>query len=290
MLHHRLAGAEGAGDGGGAPLGHGEEGVHDPLSGLEGHHRGILVLIGAAHTDRPFLHHGQLHPGAVLLFQHGHRLGDGKGAALDGHDGPLHSGGQHDLVEDGLGLLDRAQHIATHHPGPGLDGRGERPLLLPVQGGHLHAPGESVASADLPDDLQRALDPVVNILDQAGAQLHGQGRAGGDHLSAGPQSGGLLIDLDGGGVPSHIQDLADQALLAHTDHVGHVGLLHPCGHHQRAGDLDDLSHRLITFFRVNFYKISAPTARSTALVTLAMPMPSEPSLPGMRMMAGVRAS
>ena len=38
------------------------------------------------------------------------------------------------------------------------------------------------------------------------------------------------------------------------------------------------------------YKISAPTALSTAVLTLAIPMPSDPSLPGIRMIAGVRAS
>ena len=39
-----------------------------------------------------------------------------------------------------------------------------------------------------------------------------------------------------------------------------------------------------------FYKISAPTARSTAFLMLAMPMPRDPSLPGMRMMAGTSSS
>ena len=37
-------------------------------------------------------------------------------------------------------------------------------------------------------------------------------------------------------------------------------------------------------------RISAPTARSTALLMLSMPMPRLPDLPGMRMMAGVSSS
>jgi len=38
------------------------------------------------------------------------------------------------------------------------------------------------------------------------------------------------------------------------------------------------------------HRMSAPTARSTAVLMLAIPMPREPSLPGIKMMAGVRAS
>mgnify|MGYP007000007867 CR=1 FL=1 len=53
---------------------------------------GILVLVGPPHADGPLLHHGQLYPGAVLPFQHGHCFGDGIGAGLDGDDLPLHPG------------------------------------------------------------------------------------------------------------------------------------------------------------------------------------------------------
>ena len=216
------------------------------------------MLVGPAHPDGPLLHHGQLHLGAVLPLEHIDRLGHGKGAALDGDDGPLHFWGQHDLVEDGVGLLDRAQHVAADDLVPRLHHGGELPLLLPVQGGHLHAPGQVVASAHLPDDLQGALNAVVDIFDEAGTQLHGQGGAGGDHLRPGAQAGGLLIHLDGGRVPGHVQDLADKALLPHPDHVGHVGLLHPRGHHQRAGNFYDLSHRLLP----SFCRTPAPKAGS----------------------------
>ena len=53
-------------------LGHGEEGIHDPLPGGQGLDGGILVLVGAADTHRPLLAHSQLHLGAVLLHQDGH--------------------------------------------------------------------------------------------------------------------------------------------------------------------------------------------------------------------------
>ncbi len=68
--------------------------------------------------------------------------------------------------------------------GPGHGG--EVPLLLPIQGGHLHAPGD-VGTHLLHDLLQGALDTVIDTLDDAGAQLHAHGRAGGLHHRAGPR-------------------------------------------------------------------------------------------------------
>ena len=264
MLHHRLARTEGAGDGGGAAFRHGEEGVHDPLAGLEGDHRGILVLIGTAHTDRPFLHHGQLMLLALFVHQDGDLVQHGVGAGLNGLNGTAHFGRDHNLVEDGVGLLNGADDVAADHLVAGLDSGVKIPFLIPVQGGNLHTAGQ-VVPFDLPhDDLQRALDAVVDVLDQAGAQLHRKGGAGSDHIGARAQARGLLIDLDRGGAAGHGEDLADQTLLAHTDHVGHVGLLHAGGHHQRAGDLNDFSHRLSrTFFLGSFrvYPLRPPVPR-----------------------------
>ena len=249
MLHDGLAGAEGAGDGGGAALGHGEEGVHDALTGEQGGLGGILVLVGPAHTDGPLLHHGEVMLLPLVVHQHGHGVQHREGAGLDGLDGAAHSGGDHDLVEDGGGLLDGADDVAAHHLVALLGGGHEVPLLLPVQGGDLDAAGDGGAG-DLHDALQGALDAVVDVFDEAGTQLHGQGGAGGLHRRAGTQAGGLLVDLDGGGVAVHGEDLTDEALLAHADHVGHVGVRKSGGHHQRSGDFDNLSAAQI--FRPSF--------------------------------------
>ena len=230
-------------------------------------------------------------------------------------------------MEHHAGLLHGAQHIAAGDLVARFGHGIELPFLFPVQGGHLYAAGQVVAPRLFHDAFQRTLDTVVNIFDDTGAQLHGHGRAGGLHRRAGAQAGGLLIDLDGRGVAVHGEDLTDQALLSHPDHVGHIGVLQPGGHHQRAGDFDDFSAQIdSTFFHVGGrgrvrapapakhpasrsfrrrrrdgfvsrgkhpppdYRISAPTARSTALFTLAIPMPRLPSLPGMRMTAGVSSS
>ena len=93
----------------------------------------------------------------------------------------------------------------------------------------------------LDDLLQRTLDAVVNIFDDAGSEFHAQGRAGGLHLRPRSQAGGLLIDLDGGPVAGHRQDFADQPLIAHADGVLHVGVAHAVGDDQRAGNLDDFT-------------------------------------------------
>ena len=208
-------------------------------------------------------------------------------------------------MEHHAGLLDRSDHVAALDLVAHLGHGGEGPLLLPAQGRDLDSAGD-VGARLVHDLLQRTLDTVVDIFNEAGPQLHRQGGAGGNHLGARPQTGGLLVDLDGGGIPVHIQDLADQTLFAHADHVGHVGVFHPGGYHQRTGNLNNFAHSVSTFFQgrfqthclsagedfsaAAFYRISAPTARSTALFTLAIPIPREPSFPGMRMIAGVSSS
>ena len=131
-------------------------------------------------------------------------------------------------------LGDGADDVAAHHLVANGGGGGELPLLLLVQGGDFHATGDAGAHL-LHDLLQGALDAVIDTLDHAGAQLHAHGGAGGLHHGAGAQAGGLLIDLDGGGVALHGQNLADQPLGAHTDHVGHIGVRQARGHNQRSG-------------------------------------------------------
>src|SRR5699024_1155386 len=229
-------------------LGHGEAGVHNPLSGGQGTDGGILALVGTAHTHGPALAHGDLHVGAVFLGQdshHGlHVVGASGGDTLQS---ALDVGGHHDLVEHHGGLGDGADDVAALHFIPGLGHGSELPQLLGVDGGNLHATGQAVAPHHLHDLLQGSLDSIVDILNHAGAQLHAHGVTGGYHLGAGAQAGGLLVDLNGGGIPVHGEDLTDEALGTHTDHVGHVGVRQAGGHHQGAGDLNYFTHIVETF-------------------------------------------
>ena len=147
-------------------------------------------------------------------------------------------------MQDGGGLLDLAEEVAGGDLVAYLGSGDKVPLLLPVQRRDLDAAGDAGAAALGHDRLQRTLDTVVDVLQQAGTKLHGQGRAGGDDLSAGAEAGGLFVDLDGGGVAGHGQDLADEPLLTDADHVGHIGIGHTGGDHQRAGNLDNFAHCL----------------------------------------------
>ena len=247
VLHHGLAGAEGPGYGGSAALGDGEHRVDDPLARLQRCLRREFLLVGAAHADRPLLHHGQL----TLCTVGGADAGDGPGdVVLPRLRQPRYRAadavGDHDLVQHRLCLRHGAQHIAACHGIADGGGGSKGPQLFAVQRRHLDAAGDVGAHA-ADDLLQRTLDAVVDVLDEARAQLHAEGRAGGDHLCAGAKAGRLLVYLNGGAVAGHIQDLSDQMLGAYAHYVRHAGVRHAVGHHQRTGDFDDLTHSSAPF-------------------------------------------
>ena len=153
--------------------------------------------------------------------EHGDGLVDREVAAGDALDRARHLRGHHDLVQDGRRLLDGADHVAAGDGGAGLhDG-----IKVP-----------------------HALDTVIDILQHTGAKLHGQRHTGRLDFRAGTETGGLLVDLDGRAVTGHIQDLADQALLADTHNVGNVGIGKAVGHDQRAGNFCDSSAQFHSSF------------------------------------------
>ena len=242
MLDDGLSGAEGAGHGGGTALGDGEQGVDDPLTGLEGGDGVVFALIGAAHADGPFLDHGEFFDLALIGLNF---CDDLVHNVVAGFDGPLHGAGDavgdHDFVEDDFSFGHSAQHVAAGNLVAFLGDRGVGPFFLTGEGGDFDAAGQVVGVGLLNDFLQRALDAVVNIFDDAGAELDAQRRAGSFHLSAGAQAGGLLIDLNGGPVAGHRKDFTDQPLIAHADGVLHIRIAHAVGDDQRAGNLDDLT-------------------------------------------------
>ena len=233
VLHDRLARAEGA-------VGDGEEGVDDTLAGVHGARGNKLSRVGALDTHGPALHHGE---GALALvgLDLGHDLIDRIFTLLNdpGHFA-LDAVGDHDLVQDGAGLLDSAQHIAGADLIAGLCHGDKLPFLAAVQGRHVGASRDAVAAhgAHLG---QRALNTVIDIVQHAGSKLDGHGHTGGLDRGAGAQAGGFLVDLDGGGVAGHIQDLADQALRAHAHNVGDVGVCQALGHDKRSGYLGNCS-------------------------------------------------
>ena len=247
VLHDGLAGAEGAGDRGGAALGDGEERVYDALAAVHGPGGGVFLAVGPGDTDRPVLDHGELTGLAVVVLEDGDDVVHGELALFDGLDRPADPGGHQELVEDGAGLLDGAEDVARGDVLARLGDGDEVPLLLAVERRDLDAAGDGLAGegADLG---QGTLDTVVDVFQHTGAELHRQRQTRGDDLGAGAEARGLLIDLDGRGVSGHVEDLANEPLAADTDHVRHVCVGQALGHDQRAGYFRYNSAHLQTFF------------------------------------------
>ena len=145
-------------------------------------------------------------------------------------------------MQNGGGLLHRTDDITADDLITGMGGGGKLPFSFTVQRGNLHTAGQVIAAHFLHNGIQRALNSIVNVFYQSGAKLHRKRRAGGHHLGAGAEAGGLLVDLNGGGTAVHGQDLTDEALLTDTNHIRHIGFLQAGGNHQRPGDFNDFSH------------------------------------------------
>lgn len=108
---------------------------------------------------------------------------------------------------------------------------GDIPRLLLVQGGDVQPTADEGAALRL-NDLEGAGNAVEDVGQHAGAQGDGHGGPLAHHRLAGLEAGRVLVDLDGGGRAVHTDHLADQALLAHADHIHH-------GQALAAGHLDD---------------------------------------------------
>ena len=233
MLDNGLAAAEGAGHRRHAALGDGEERIHDALTGNHGLCGRQFLFIGTAATNRPCLEHGILRHVAVFVLDLVNRIQDGSLAAEHPLHGAFLAGRQHDLVQYGRGLLDHADDVAAHYMVADTHLGFKLPFLLAVQLGNLHAAGNTVARLFV-QHVQRTLDAVEDTLDQPRGQFHGQRGTGGLHRLAGSQACCFFIYLNGGHVASQFDYLADQMLLADTDHVVQFYVAHAAGNDQRA--------------------------------------------------------
>ena len=239
MLGNGFARAEGPGNGCHAALGNGEQAVDHALAGDQRHIGAQLLLIGAAAAHGPVLQHGDLFFAAVRQNHYGHGFGDGKialGNAFQHTACPLRN---HDLMHDHGGLLHGAQHIAGNQSIAGLGHGHKMPLGRTVQTGNLYAAGQKVAARGFHDLEQRALNAVVNALDQAGAQLNAHGHTGGFHRCARAKAAGFFVYLDRGLIAVDLDDLTDQVFVRNTHHIKHIGIAHTVGDHQRAGYFSD---------------------------------------------------
>lgn len=95
-----------------------------------------------------------------------------------------------------------------------------------------------------------------------------------------------------GYVFTDLYDLANEALCTNANDVEHICLTHTLRYDKRTRYLKNFSFNHFRFSLSSFRRahsrkrMSAPTARSTALRMLFMPKPLEPSLPGIDTIAG----
>ena len=251
VLHDGLAAAERPRDRCRAALGDREEGIHDALTGLERCNGRVFFHVGPSHAHRPLLDHREFFSLALVRFHDRDRILYGEASRADLLHRAAHVRRQHDLVQDRRRFLHRTEHVAADEVVTNLGNGGEVPLLLAVERGNLLATRQKVAAGLLTNDLQRALNAIVNIFNQAGAKFHGERRAGRYDLRPRAEAGGLFIHLNGGGVAAHRQNLADEVLLTHANHIRHVRFRKSRCHDQRPGDLNDLSHKAVAPFLQN---------------------------------------
>ncbi len=239
MLHHGFAAAEGAGHGGHAALGHGKEGVDNPLAGDHGLAGRELGFIGASPPHGPFLQHGQI-DFAPLGFETGDGREDVVFALGDPNDLAANARGHHHLVQHRFGFLYCTQHVAGRYLIADLGHGRKGPEFFVVEGIHHHAAVDAVARL-LADLIEGALDAVVNRFDEARGQLHAKRRAGGFHGLARADAARFFVYLDRGLVAAQLDDFADELLFGNAHHVVHLHICHAAGDDQRAGHFDDSS-------------------------------------------------
>ena len=184
MLGHGLSCSETAGNGSGAAFGDGEHGVQDSLSGHQRNGSGIPPPGGAGNPDGPFLAQGQILFGTVRKLQR-HDGIQNSVLTVGSHPGyrTRHIGGTMDLCTMeavSLSFRDDGSRRKPDLPAPPSD---ELPFFLSVQGIYADAPADVFAGM-LGDFPQGALDTVKNVVEDSGAQGHGNGVSGAGYLGA----------------------------------------------------------------------------------------------------------
>mmetsp|Transcript_125902 Transcript_125902/g.187926 ORF Transcript_125902/g.187926 Transcript_125902/m.187926 type:complete len:462 (-) Transcript_125902:85-1470(-) len=242
LRDHSLAAAERARHSAGSAEHGREQSVEHTLASEERVVASELLSHGARVTHGPELGHGELLAAAArsldlddLLLQ---VVVAGRGDPLDAARlARVH----HDGVVDKLVLLDHAVDVsARDQRANGVVGRGaERPGLLHVQRLHVDTSGDEHGSGLLHDDLQRTLDSVENLVHDTRTQHHRQRLTGTLNRVTNAETGGLLVNLDGGGISLETDDLSDEAEGSDTHKLVHSGSLHLLGNHHGSGNLDD---------------------------------------------------
>ncbi len=180
--------------------------------------------------------------------------------------------GQHDSVFYHTGLLYRANDIAGTYLITRLNAGFERPAPLPIEPYHRYAPLDAITEM-ISQGRQWPLNTVKDGLQQARTELGRQRLPRRDYRSTGSQTCRLFIYLDTYLIPANLNNLSDQARLAHAAHVVHPRLGKAFSNDKRSGDF----HNPATHVHSSFPgKMSTPTAFSAARRIFSMPIPRLP--------------
>lgn len=135
-------------------------------------------------------------------------------------------------------LVNRTPDVAAGEVVANLGRGGEVPLLLAVEGVGVDASGDVDALGQLRNLLEGSLDTVVDVVEQTGTELDGEGLAGAVDRVTDRDAGWetllsvlvvfvqmealdahtcLLVDLNSGLIGIDSNDLADQFVLAHLN-------------------------------------------------------------------------
>ena len=221
MLGDGFTCAKGAGNRRTAALTQRKQRVNDPLTC---HQR---LGDGTPRLYRPWLPNG---PGLSQFEINGF-----SGGSLDRNNRVLHGiaavlrhgnhgagliGPQHTPVANHRGFIALGIHLTRGEGIAGLYENGHVPLLFRIQRGNMNATPDERAGGFF-NAPEGTANSVENIAQQTRPQGNGHGRPLGNHRHAGNEPCGVLIDLDGGFIALHGDNLADEPLRPNADHIHH---------------------------------------------------------------------
>ncbi len=192
----------------------------------------MFFRIRARYPDRPLLHHRDVGNAAVVLPYAPDNITDCVIAAAYLLDYADNAGRDHDLVQKGVRLLHGTQNVAGVHAVARMRSRREFPSFFSVKRRKLNA-ARNCGASERAHLKKRPLNPVIDVVEKAGAELYRQRRTRGNDFGAGADSRRLLIHLYVCSVTGHCQYLADKTLLADTHNVGYIRVLQPFGYDKR---------------------------------------------------------
>ena len=236
MLGHRLTRSESSRNRSRSTFCNREHRIQNSLSCYQRHTCRESPVHRSRYTDRPVLCHRKFSFFSIEQFNRNQRLIN-RIFTIRNHryNSPFYSRRNHAFVHDSPRLRhfrnDRSTlyHIAFSHCDMRL------PEFLTVQCVHTDTTGDK-CPALVSDPLQRSLNTVKDIIQDAGCQRNRHCRSRTFHKFSRMQSGSLLIHLYRRPVLIQGNDFANQLFFSHMDHFRHLKIRLPFQVNDRAVD------------------------------------------------------